>query len=103
MVSFDVTPEDRKVIDMIVLRGIVVARDNRIDYPAKDMTMDLTACHANGCPLDLPKMLKSGDANFGHDLFGIRRFLDRHTGKIPANKFHPRCGAPDEAETPATR
>lgn len=44
--------------------------------------MDLAAVHANGCPLDLEKLLAADDFNFAHDVFGIYRHLDRD-GKSP--------------------
>ena len=56
--------------------------------------MDITACHLNGCPLDLPKLLAAPTGVFGHDVFGIRRFIDRSTGKIDPAKFDPRCALP---------
>jgi hypothetical protein len=44
--------------------------------------MDITACHLNGCPLRLGELLGADDANFAHDVFGIRRHLNRETGKL---------------------
>lgn len=52
--------------------------------------MDLTACHANGMPLDLCKLLDAPKADFGHDVYGIRKFLDRETGQL-TGCFVPRC------------
>lgn len=51
--------------------------------------MDITACHANGNPLRLAELLKADDGNFGHDVFGIRRFIDRTTGRLMGH-FRPR-------------
>jgi hypothetical protein len=53
-----------------------------------DVVMDLTACHANGCPLDLTGLLNTGPARFGHDIYGIMWHLDRETGEL-RNGFVP--------------
>lgn len=55
--------------------------------------MDVTACHANGCPLDLEKLLHADAFNFSHDVFGIARYINRNTGKLE-NCFVPRCALP---------
>lgn len=44
--------------------------------------MDITATHANGCPLKLAELLAADDFNFSHDVAGIYRHLDRTTGKL---------------------
>lgn len=54
--------------------------------------MDIDACHSNGCSLQLDKLLNADDANFAHDVFGIRRFIDRTTGKLDGC-FLPRSAA----------
>jgi hypothetical protein len=51
--------------------------------------MDLAACHCNGCPLQLTELLDADDFNFSHDIFGIRRHLNRTTGKLD-DRFLPR-------------
>lgn len=54
--------------------------------------MDLTACHCNGCELDLDRLLLAPDPDFGHDVCGIRRHIDRRTGKL-GGCFLPRCAS----------
>lgn len=55
--------------------------------------MDLES--ANDCiPLDLDKFLSFDDGNFGHDMFGIRRHLNRETKQLE-NSFVPRCAIPE--------
>lgn len=61
--------------------------------------MDVTACHCNGCPLRLQELLEADDFNFTHDVFGIRRFIDRTTGEMPGAKFHPRFSVPRTEST----
>ena len=76
---------------MIAARAVKLAHLEGIDYDQICCEMDLTAAHANGCRLDLERLLASPDRDFGHDVFGIRRFLDRRTGKIAPEVFDPRC------------
>ena len=96
-VSFDVSDEDAALISTIVDRteAIVEAQDGVLDRLST--TMDLTACHANGCPLDLPKLVAADNFNLAHDVFGIARHLDRKTGKL-RDYFVPRCSMPETAE-----
>jgi len=54
------------------------------------LNMDLSAVHANGCPLRLRDLLDADRANFSHDIRGIICFLDRETGKLHGC-FRPRC------------
>lgn len=44
--------------------------------------MDITACHLNGCPLDLPGLADASIGDFNHDVMGIRKFINRETGKL---------------------
>lgn len=86
--SFSVTPEDRRLITAIVMRaeslGITDKR-NRLDH-----RMDLTACHANGNPLDLQRMLDwPREFDLAHDIHGINRHIDQNTGRM-RNCFLPR-------------
>ena len=73
------------------------ARMMRIDSDTDRLSleMDLGACHMNGCPLDLHKLLHAEHGSFGHDVRGIVRFIDRTTGKLPEGKFLPRCALPE--------
>lgn len=94
MLSFDVkTREELDLISAIVERAIPLYRDAGIDDDVMTMHMDITACHCSGCPLDLKKLLEAPDGDFGHDVLGIRRHINRSTGVIE-NCFLPRCAAP---------
>lgn len=81
-VSFETTQEEDKVIKAIVERAKATDR--------LCMTMDLSACNANGCKLDFDKLLSFDDFNFFHDISGISNPLNRSTGKLE-NCFLPRC------------
>jgi hypothetical protein len=95
LVSFDATKEEYATIGLIAERAHELAASAGFDYPTMDAEMDVTATHANGCPLDLGRLLAFDDANFGHDVFGIRRFIDRSTGEL-THCFLPRCSKPEE-------
>lgn len=59
-------------------------------YSLLDAQMDVTACHLNGCPLLLAELAEAADNfDFIHDVFGIRRHLDRETGEL-TDCFLPR-------------
>jgi hypothetical protein len=60
------------------------------------LTMDITACHANGNPLDLDGLLKAKTADFLHDVLGITAKIDRTTGHL-THCFSPRHSARKEA------
>ncbi len=64
------------------------------EYTRMDAMMDIEACHCNGHPLDLQKLLTAPRFDFIHDVFGIRRHIDRSTGKL-MNCFSPRCSMPE--------
>ena len=86
-ISFTTTDDETKAIDKIVDRVL----DEIPQYGDRlDIHMDVTACHCNGTPLDLEKMLKAPAVDFANDVLGIRRHIDRRTGKI-GNCFLPRC------------
>lgn len=95
IVSFDIPREEQDVIFKIVNR--VKASNLFCRGPeARDilsLSMDLTAVHANGCPLDLDRLLVADEFDFVHDIVGIVRNLNRSTGKLSCH-FHPRFARP---------
>jgi len=89
-VRFKVTELEAERIKMIVERA-----ERRLQGVDRlQLTMDITAVHANGCPLDLPKLLHAPDFDFAHDIWGIHRHLDRTTGKLSC--FLPRCARTED-------
>lgn len=54
-----------------------------------DVMLDLTACHVNGCPLDLPALEHAEDVHLIHDVMGIAVHLDHNTGGL-LHHFTPR-------------
>lgn len=89
MINWNTTIEDAAIIMKIAKRAVRIAEDAGIPYKFQDAQMDITAAHLNGCPLDLLRLAKSDTFNFSHDIFGIRRHLNRTTGRIDG-KFLPR-------------
>lgn len=53
--------------------------------------MDIDAAHRD-VTLDLSALLSADDFNFNHDVFGIRKHMDRRTSKL-TNHFIPRFTA----------
>lgn len=88
MIKFNATTHEKKTIRDIARRALKVIRVDDLDR--ETVEMDLTACHLNGNPLDLDRMLICDDFTLTHDVLGINRHLDRQTGKLK-NLFSPRC------------
>lgn len=87
--NLSATTEDADLIRRIVDRADEL-------YSLRDrlsLHMDLTACHLNGCPLDLDKLLGADDIIFGHDVLGINTYINRATGRL-YDHFLPRCAKP---------
>ncbi len=88
--SFSVsTKEEARLIHKIAQRAVAMAISASFDYPIMDADIDITAAHCNGMPLKLDELLAADEFNFAHDVFGIRRHIDRVTGKI-GDCFVPR-------------
>jgi len=93
-VSFAATKEESILIGAIVRRYVAIAKEQGQKLPdAVSLAMDITACHANGCPLELETLYKFDDFNFVHDVSGIRNTLNRSNGEL-TNNFLPRCAVP---------
>lgn len=88
-VSFKTTKDETIAIGMIVARAAKIASDAGLKIDCMSLSMDLCAVHANGCPMDFYRLLSADDSNFAHDVFGIRRHLDRSSGKL-MDCFRPR-------------
>lgn len=82
MLSFKVTRPEAEIVNQIAKRATAMASSYGVEYDVMDAHMDVTACHANGNPLKLKELLEADDANFSHDVFGIRRHIDRETGEL---------------------
>lgn len=89
MISFETSKSEADIICQIADRANLLSKKYDIEYKYMTAMMDITACHANGNELRLDELLKADDSNFAHDVFGIRRHINRETGKLE-NCFLPR-------------
>ena len=94
-VKFTKNKKDLEIIHKIVERAMKMDLFSGTDRLG--MEMDISACHANGNPLDLQKLLNADDFNFLHDVGGICYHMDRQTGKLN-DCFVPRCSKPRYSE-----
>jgi hypothetical protein len=78
--------EETIIIHKIAHRAVQIVPDAGCSL--LDIEMDVTACHIYN-PLKLQDLLDAPDGDFGHDIFGIARFLNRETGKLGCS-FLPR-------------
>lgn len=92
-IRFDASRHEFETIKKIVERAGTLFTSHGAFVDALSLTMDVTACHLNGCPLKLADLLAADDFNFIHDIGGIRRHIDRDTGKLTD------CFLPRYAET----
>lgn len=86
MINWNATREEHKLMHDIGLRALGMIPELRM----VEIMMDLEACHCNGCPLDLERLRTFPDLDFAHDVFGIRRHINRTTGQLE-DCFLPRC------------
>lgn len=92
MIDFNASKEDFTTASAIAKRAAELAKAHEVKLSMSDVVMDIVATHANGCPLKLTELLAADDGNFAHDVFGIRRHLNRSTGKLE-DCFLPRFAA----------
>lgn len=95
-VSFDRTDEEDLLMDVAVERYARHSASKECKMTEGEMNnlkMTLSACHANGNPLDFRKMMEVEDSTFLHDITGICKNMNVDTGKL-RNFFVPRCSSP---------
>jgi hypothetical protein len=85
--NWSITKEEFALVVRIAERASV---EHKLDY--RRALMDVTACHANGCPLDLAELLIAEPLDFAHDVWGIRWHINRDTGQLE-HCFIPRYAA----------
>lgn len=93
MIKWNVSKHDGNQIGIIADRMTII--NPEID--SRDVTMSLTACHANGNPLDLECLFLADDSNFIHDVLGICRHINKKTGKLN-DYFVPRYSSKDKGK-----
>lgn len=83
--------KELEIIAAIASRAVRMARKYGVDYQQLEAVLDLSNCHDRR-PLRLMELLQADDGNFGHDIFGIRRHINRETGEME-DGFLPRYSA----------
>lgn len=97
--QFVLSNPDARLVDRIMTRARKIQIGKRLWIPsdaAFGYEMSLVACHLNGCPLDLEKLLAFSDADFVHDVGGITANVSRQNGRLE-NLFLPRCARPSKS------
>lgn len=89
-VAFKTTNAEALLIHAIAKRASRLAKSMDLKWTLNDADMDITAIHCNDLKLDLQGLLNADEANFGHDVLGIRRYIDRNSGTL-TGFFVPRC------------
>lgn len=89
MINWEVSPQDKALITQIANRACRILAANGEEADQTHEEMNITACHNNGMPLNLQKMLDADEFDFMHDVCGIDRHIDRNTGQLK-NCFLPR-------------
>lgn len=85
-----INPET-EVMKRIVERAVRMYLNEGINYEALSVWMDLTYTHKQ-YPLRLAALLHSDDMNFAHDIFGMRKHMNREACELE-NCFVPRYAA----------
>ena len=91
MINFKTTKEEGATIQKIAKRAVKLFKRHNGWKAVRvlDFEMDVTACHMNGCKIDLERLLNAPDFDFMHDIAGIANHINRKTGKIEGH-FLPR-------------
>lgn len=82
MINWHCSIQEHELITKVVFRAVDIAAGQGFNLPAFSCTMDLTAFHLNGCPLDLDSLAKAKPCDLIHDVAGIREHINRETGKL---------------------
>lgn len=90
MVRFNVTKKQEDLITLIADRAKNGVFQGHTTQDHLSITMDLSATIAQGCDIDLEKLLAFDDFNFNHDVGGIYLHINLTTGLLE-NCFLPRC------------
>lgn len=92
MVNWNAPEGDIRLAGQVANRAVKVWREMGRELDYQQISLDLVACHANGCPMDFAAMLAAGESDFVHDIAGIQRHIDRETGQL-RDCFLPRFAA----------
>lgn len=82
ILNWKTTTEDSSLIKEIAEMAVGLAAEHGVEYKFMDAIMDITAVHLNDTALDLERMRGARKEDLAHDIFGIRRHINRETGKL---------------------
>jgi hypothetical protein len=86
--------EELELVKQIAERSEKLTAEMQIEgmqYDRHELVMDLDAAYTSAGPFNLTRLLEFPDADFLHDIYGIRRHINRETGEL-TGCFMPRCG-----------
>jgi len=90
MITPTLTPTEARLVKRIADRAYLRIQQLSCPlYKRATCASDVSQVHAGSCPLDLQRLLKASDFDFLHDIFGIKKHLDRRIGRL-RNNFRPR-------------
>jgi len=96
IIKWTASTKDRKLIARIVQRSVNLGI-TPANWGVVSLSMDITACHLNGCPLKLAELLAADNFNFTQDIVGIQRHIDRDDSSPTCGQlldcFRPRFAA----------
>ena len=81
-ILWNATLEEMELISKIADRAVALADGVGYHINKMQTVMDIEACHCNGNPLQLEELLNADDFNFVHDVWGIRKHINRNNGKL---------------------
>lgn len=98
MIKLEANHEDRAKILAIAAKadGLLRMSNGFSRIGRLQVAISLTACHLNGCPLDLDGLLYASDFNLLHDVIGIHTNINQEDGSLE-NCFSPRYAIQTEA------
>ena len=90
-INWKLSKRDQEIVAQIVKRALPLVERAGFKSTAQDVEMDVIAAHRI-IGLRLLDLATTDDANFGHDVLGIVRYLDRETLEMK-DFFVPRFAA----------
>jgi peroxiredoxin family protein len=91
-INWNSSKSETEKIHKIMLRAASLMSFELVGASRLSVSMDLTACHLNGCALDLDGLLTADKGDLVHDVGGIMHHINRKTGQLE-NFFCPRYAA----------
>lgn len=96
VIDWKLGDDERALVERIAARAAALGRRLGLlaDNLETQFQMGVTCVHNSVCRLRLGEMADADDGDFGHDVLGIRRHLDRKHVEL-RDCFVPRFAAPE--------